>query len=205
MLKYSVVYNQNTGVLHVKHRIFGEELTACGHIWTKFLARTEGRTAAKEITCKNCLRSLQLPKFKLPETPKVTVDGIIQVGSNIVLIKRKNPPLGHAFPGGFVDIGESCEAAVVREMKEEVSLDTAVVGLLGVYSDPQRDIRNDENNQIMSIAYVLTADGVPKAADDAKDAFLVSATEAMHMPLIADHGQMIVDFYYKFWHGRENI
>ena len=136
-------------------------------------------------------------KLKLPETPKLAVDAIIHVFDKIVIIKRKNPPLGYAFPGGFVDIGETCEQAVVREAKEETSLVCEVRSVLGVYSDPQRDKRG----HIVSIAYILTAPkgSVPVAADDADGAFLITPFEASRKTLVADHGKMLIDFYYQYW------
>jgi len=136
-------------------------------------------------------------KLKLPETPKLTVDAIIHVFNKIVLIKRKFPPLGYAFPGGFVDIGESCEQAVKREAKEETGLICKVSGPLGVYSDPNRDRRG----HIVSVAYILTAPkgSIPVAADDAKEAFLVTPYEASRKTLVADHGQMLIDFYHQYW------
>ena len=63
------------------------------------------------------------------KTPFLTTDSIIECFNNdgefqgIVLIERKNPPLGVALPGGFVDIGETVENACIREMKEETELD----------------------------------------------------------------------------------
>ncbi|MBC8019494.1 MAG: NUDIX hydrolase, partial [Verrucomicrobia bacterium] len=73
--------------------------------------------------------------------PFPTVDIIIETGSGIVLIERKNPPHGWALPGGFVDYGESLEAAAVREAREETSLEVSNLRLLGCYSDPGRDDR----------------------------------------------------------------
>jgi ADP-ribose pyrophosphatase YjhB (NUDIX family) len=61
--------------------------------------------------CPHCSR-----EFREYKSPQVTVDIIIEVeGNGIVLIKRKNPPLGWALPGGFVDYGETLEQAAVRE------------------------------------------------------------------------------------------
>src|SRR5512144_3038093 len=45
--------------------------------------------------------------------PSPTVDTIIELPSGIVLIERRNPPPGWALPGGFVEYGETVEAAAV--------------------------------------------------------------------------------------------
>ena len=49
------------------------------------------------------------------ENPVPTVDLIIRIGDGIVLIRRKNPPVGWALPGGFMDVGETTEQAARRE------------------------------------------------------------------------------------------
>ena len=54
-----------------------------------------------------------------PVTPKLTVDAVIRTPEGVVLIKRKNPPIGWALPGGFVDVGETVDEAVIREAREE--------------------------------------------------------------------------------------
>ena len=72
--------------------------------------------------------------------PLPTVDIIIELtGGGVVLIERKNPPHGWALPGGFVDYGESLEAAAVREAEEETSLRVELIEQFYTYSDPSRD------------------------------------------------------------------
>jgi len=130
------------------------------------------------------------------QTPFVAVDGIVMLYDDqeqcrgMVLIERKNPPHGMALPGGFVDIGESCEHALVREMKEETSLDVEIVRLHGVYSDPQRDPRF----HTVSAVYVCKAYGEPKAADDAKKCFVYPLDEIPMEKLVFDHAKIISDF-----------
>ena len=53
--------------------------------------------------------------------PRLTVDGVIIVDDEILLIERKYDPYkGHwAFPGGFVEYGETTTDAVRREIQEE--------------------------------------------------------------------------------------
>ena len=56
--------------------------------------------------------------------PLLTVDIIIEVEAkpgSIVLVSRKNEPLGWALPGGFVDYGETVEGAAARETLEALS------------------------------------------------------------------------------------
>jgi len=129
-------------------------------------------------------------------TPYVAVDGIIKLYDEnenfqgIIFIERKNPPHGIALPGGFVDIGESCENALIREMQEEVTLNVEIESLLGVYSDPTRDARF----HTVSAVYICKAYGKPKAADDAKRVFIYPISEIPHETLVFDHAKIIQDF-----------
>ncbi len=124
-----------------------------------------------------------------PVCPPIAADVIIEIGAQIVLIERKNFPPGWAIPGGFVDLGESVEAAAVREMREETSLDVELTALLGVYSRPGRDPRGPT----VSIVYVGRSSGVPKADDDAKAAGLF-APATLPSPLAFDHAEILADY-----------
>lgn len=129
-------------------------------------------------------------------TPFLAVDGIVEIYNEdstfagIVLIERLNDPKGLALPGGFVDIGETVESAVVREMKEEISLDVKIKTLLGVYSEPKRDSRF----HCVSIVYVCRAFGVPAGADDAKEAFVYHLDDIPYDKLVFDHAKIIKDY-----------
>ena len=99
-----------------------------------------------------------------PVCPPIAADVIAEIDDRIVLIERKNFPLGWALPGGFVDVGETVEHAAVRELMEETSLTVELRALLGVYSKPERDPRG----QTVTVVYVGRAQGTPEACDDAK-------------------------------------
>lgn len=128
----------------------------------------------------------------LPRTPALTVDLVIELadrpGRPIVLIERRHPPRGHALPGGFVDVGETVEAAARREAREETGLEVTLKALLGVYSDPGRDARG----HTVSIVYVAEARGEPAAGDDAA-AVRVATLDALP-PLAFDHGRILADY-----------
>ncbi|WP_457626501.1 NUDIX domain-containing protein [Persephonella sp.] len=130
------------------------------------------------------------------KTPFVAVDGIIQLfDSNdnfqgIVLIERKNPPLGLAIPGGFVEIGESVEDALKREMKEETGLNVEIVRLLGVYSQPDRDPRF----HTVSITFVCNGYGRPEAHSDAKEVKIFKLEDIPFDKLVFDHAKILKDY-----------
>ena len=131
------------------------------------------------------------------KTPYLAVDGIVEIYNDkdefqgVVLIERLNPPKGLALPGGFVDIGEKVEDALIREMKEELTLDVTIQSLLGVYSDPSRDARF----HCVSIVYVCKAYGIPLGADDAKEAFIYDLESLPFEKLVFDHHQIIEEYY----------
>jgi len=120
-----------------------------------------------------------------PITPMLTVDTIIEVDGGIVLIERKNEPYGWALPGGCVDVGETCEAAAIREAEEETGLKIENVEFLGIYDDPDRDPRG----HAVSAAYICTASGTPIAADDAKNAKVIDPHAVDE--LCFDHNRII--------------
>jgi len=124
------------------------------------------------------------------KNPFPTVDIIIEVEGGIVLIERKNPPHGWAIPGGFVDYGETVEAAAVREAKEETGLVVRLTGLLGVYSDPTRDPRS----HTISTVFVASAAGRPVADDDAADAG-VFTEDTLPGDIAFDHREILEDYF----------
>ena len=147
----------------------------------KELEKKEGNT----IECPRCGYPVKVYKNPVP-----TVDIIITTGDKIVLIRRKNEPLGWAIPGGFIDFGESAENAAIREAKEETGLDVELTGLLGVYSDPKRDPRT----HTISTVFLAKAQGTPKADDDALDIGLFDK-DNLPEEIVFDHKKILEDFF----------
>jgi 8-oxo-dGTP diphosphatase len=124
--------------------------------------------------------------------PLLTVDIIIEIaaGGGIVLIERKNPPYGWALPGGFVDEGESLEAAAVREAREETLLDVKLTCQMQAYSEPERDPRF----HTVSVVFVAHATGTPVGSDDAARAE-VFTEDNLPEPVAFDHARIIKDYF----------
>jgi len=123
------------------------------------------------------------------KTPFLTVDIIIHYEGGIVLIERKNPPLGWALPGGFVDVGESLEEAAIREAKEETSLDITLIEQLHAYSKPGRDPRF----HTVTMVFIADGTGILKGRDDARKAEVFTES-TLPVQIAFDHGDIINDY-----------
>ena len=142
------------------------------------------------IQCPQCGTNIKQYRNPLP-----TVDIIIEVEAEegetgIVLIKRKNEPLGWAIPGGFVDYGESLEEAAVREAREETGLGVRLVRQFHTYSDPKRDPRF----HAISTVYIARARGVPEARDDAQEVGIY-AHDDLPEGIVFDHPKILKDYF----------
>jgi 8-oxo-dGTP diphosphatase len=128
-------------------------------------------------------------------TPKLAVDAIVEYQGKIILIERKNIPYGWAIPGGFVDVGETVEDAVRREMKEEINVELFDLKQFHTYSDPKRDKRW----HTISLIFTATCKTAPKAGDDAKNFALFTKEEIIKMgkeqKLCFDHEQVLQDYF----------
>lgn len=124
-----------------------------------------------------------------PETPKLMVDVVIPSEEGVVLIRRGSEPFEGqwALPGGFVEIGETVEQAAVREAAEETGLAVEIAGLVGVYSDPERDPRG-HNISVAFLVRVLS--GQMQASSDASE---VAVLDPETIELAFDHRKIIAD------------
>lgn len=90
--------------------------------------------------------------------------------NHLLLIQRKKEPFANfwAFPGGFVEEGESCEEAAARELWEEtgIKIESATLKQLHTFSTPNRDPRG----WVVTVAFwsFVNADIALIAGDDAQ-------------------------------------
>jgi len=139
----------------------------------------------KTIDCPECGHPVEV--FR---NPVLTVDIIIHLPEGIVLIQRKNPPYGWALPGGFVDYGESLEAAARREAREETGMELDGLEQFRAYSDPARDPRR----HTVTVVFSAKGRGQPQAADDAT-LLRVFPSDRLPAELAFDHWQILADYF----------
>ncbi|MCH5286766.1 MAG: NUDIX domain-containing protein [Christensenellaceae bacterium] len=76
-----------------------------------------------------------------------------------VLLQCRGDSRKWGFPGGAIELGETPEMAVIREVKEETGLDVRVTDLIGICTDSDMTYPNGDKAHSICIFYELEATG----------------------------------------------
>jgi len=122
----------------------------------------------------------------------MVVDTVIYTDTEVLMIKRKNPPFaGHwALPGGFIDPGETPKQAAIRELVEETGLEVSALNFVGEYKTPGRDPRM-ENVWSYAFSLHVNARESVQAGDDASQAEWIPIKQLNKLKLAFDHADII--------------
>jgi 8-oxo-dGTP diphosphatase len=129
-----------------------------------------------------------------PARPLVGVGAVIWDGSRVLLERRGRQPAQGAWslPGGLVEIGETVEEAVRREVSEECGIDVTVGPLLGVFQPVHRDQDGRVRYHFVVLDFLARyRDGSLRAGDDAADLRWVSPDELDSFALLPATRSMI--------------
>ena len=129
-----------------------------------------------------------------PSKYAVAVDVVVLADEpdppSVLLVRRRNPPLGWAIPGGFVEPDEDLPTAARRELREETGAGAETLHLIGAYGRPDRDPRG----RTISIAFGIRLRARPSthAGDDAAEARWFPLN-ALPQDLAFDHPDILRD------------
>lgn len=108
-----------------------------------------------------------------PAAPVAAVGGVVLDGDRVLLVKRAWPPRQGewSLPGGQLELGESLQDGVRREVREETGLDVTVGPLVEVFDRVHRDDAGRVRYHFVIVDFLCApAGGVLCAGDDAADA-----------------------------------
>lgn len=123
-----------------------------------------------------------------PAQPRVGVGAVVVHEGRALLIRRGKPPLYGRWvvPGGTLELGETLEEAVVREVREETGLEIRPVAFLTAF---ERILRSPAGGGVRYHYVILDylcerIAGEPQAASDALEARFVAPAdlEALQLP-----------------------
>ena len=89
------------------------------------------------VQAKGYLDNTGRPVTRVPDAVRSGACAVIFNDLGEILLERRSDNGFWGMPGGVVEIGESVEHAIVREVMEETGLEVGVTRLVGIYSDPK--------------------------------------------------------------------
>jgi 8-oxo-dGTP diphosphatase len=106
---------------------------------------------------------------KYPEHPLLGVGAIIFDGDKVLLVERAGEPLKGwwSIPGGLVETGETIEAALRRETREETGLELYQISRFDLFERIMRDAQGRAEYHYVLVDYICKAEsGHLLAGDD---------------------------------------
>ncbi|WP_278199612.1 NUDIX hydrolase [Thermaerobacter subterraneus] len=136
----------------------------------------------------------RLATFQYPSHPRPSCHAVVSDGRRVVLVRRGGEPFRGwwGLPGGAVELGETVEEALRREVREETGLEVEVQGLL-----TYKDAVNRDEAQRIRFHYVILffaarpVGGTLQAADDAAEAAWVPWEEVDRFRLVPGTRQVL--------------
>jgi mutator protein MutT len=126
---------------------------------------------------------------EFPQAPLVGVGAIVVDQGRVLLVRRGSEPLkGHwTLPGGMLEIGETLAAGVVREVREETSLDVEPIELIEVLDRIHREGERVRYHYVIADYLCRVTGGELRAASDADAVRWVERAEwNSHSALVFD-------------------
>ena len=117
---------------------------------------------------------------RYPDRPFVGVGAVIVDDDKVLLVKRGREPLAGqwSLPGGAVEVGETLEACLVRELREETGLEVEVGPVIEVFDRITRDAEGRVEYHFVLVDYLCwPIAGELRASSDVDDAIFVAAEE----------------------------
>ncbi len=106
---------------------------------------------------------------EFPEAPRMAVGAVVVERGRVLVVRRGNPPLMGlwSLPGGALELGESLEDGLVREVREETGLTVEAVELVELLDRIHREGERVRYHYVIADYLCRVAGGELKAASDA--------------------------------------
>ncbi|MFY9801610.1 MAG: NUDIX hydrolase [Candidatus Acidiferrales bacterium] len=140
-----------------------------------------------------------------PERPLVGVGGVVIVEGRTLLIRRGSAPLKGewSIPGGMLELGETLDQGVRRELAEETGLDVRVGDLIEVFERVFMDDDGRTRYHFVILDYLCEAvSGEARAGSDVTDVAWAREEELVKYSLTPT-ATRVIKRAFEMWRSRE--
>jgi len=137
----------------------------------------------------------------MPETPLshrriASAAAIVFDAQRRILLHRRTDNGKWSLPGGMLEVGETAEQGVAREVREETGYEVRVVRLIGVYSDPKiTTVTYADGNTISYVSLLFECEvtgGAPQLNDESSAIDWFSPAD-LPQPFVENHVPRVKD------------
>lgn len=125
----------------------------------------------------------------------VFVNACIINDNNEILLQRRREENEWGLPGGAMELGESAEETLRREIKEETGLEITIEKLLGVYTKYFHTYPNGDKTQSVVISFLCHPAGEELQLENAETLELAYVAPENMPPLLFDDNRDAIQDY----------
>jgi ADP-ribose pyrophosphatase YjhB (NUDIX family) len=116
---------------------------------------------------------------------RIACSAIIERGGRYLLARRRDIGWWN-LPGGGLELGETVDTGLAREVREEIGVEIRIVRLVGVYSKPQK------REVVLTFLCALADDATPGLSDEISEVGWFAA-DALPDDTLPKHRQRVLD------------
>jgi len=116
---------------------------------------------------------------------RIACSAIIERGGRYLLARRRDIGWWN-LPGGGLELGETVDAGLAREVREEIGVEARIVRLVGVYSKPQK------REVVLTFLCALADDATPGLSEEISEVGWFAA-DALPEDTLPKHRQRVLD------------
>jgi len=133
-----------------------------------------------------------------PERPFLAVSAAIVRDGQVLLVQRARPPANglYSLPGGVVEVGETLEEAVRREVREETGMTIEPVALAGFREAIVRDAAGRVERHFLILCFAARwSAGEPALSEELDEAHWLDPAELAKLSTTAGLAEIVAEAF----------
>jgi len=141
-------------------------------------------------------------RSKIPES-KIILNAacaVIDDGTGRILMQKRSDNHQWGLPGGLLELDESIQAAVLREVREETNLEVELLDFLGIFVNPLMRWRERDEAQVIGFYFTAKIVGGSLRVNDSESTELRFFSKNDLPPIAFPDNRQAIEAYYAHQH-----